>query len=136
MTKYTVASQRRVRREEKQISPVWRGIGCIMMIVVPILSYGISMFLVNYGAQQGWPIPPEWFGPPTIPPLLEKLRGLQPILQPVPVPGYLQPVLKPVSRSKTQFSMTLAHIAQPITLERLPDLLTIHERRSRRKHSP
>jgi hypothetical protein len=29
---------------------------------------------------QGWPIPPEWFGPPSIPPLLRSVQGLQPIL--------------------------------------------------------
>jgi len=57
-----------------------RGIGCIMIVVVPILAYGIAVLLVNYGASHGWPIPPSWFGPPTIHPLLWKLQGLQTIL--------------------------------------------------------
>jgi len=48
---------------------------------VPILAWGIAVLLVNYGAAHGWPIPPTWYGPPTIPPLLSKLQGLQPILQ-------------------------------------------------------
>jgi len=56
-----------------------RGIGCIMMVVVPILAYGIAVLLVNYGASQGWPIPPNWYGPITIHPLLLRLQGLQPV---------------------------------------------------------
>jgi len=63
------------------VHPVMRGIGCIMIIVVPILAYGISVLLVNYGASKGWPVPPNWFGPPDIPPLLWNLAGLRPILQ-------------------------------------------------------
>jgi len=58
-----------------------RGIGCIMIVVVPILAYGVSVLLVNYGATQGWPIPLNWYGPPAIHPLLWQLQGLQPILR-------------------------------------------------------
>jgi len=58
-----------------------RGIGCIMIVVVPLLAYGVSVLLVNYGAKRGWPIPPNWYGPPSIHPLLWKFQGLQPILQ-------------------------------------------------------
>ena len=56
-----------------------RGIGCIMMIVVPVLSYGIALLLIDYGLRRGWPIPPSWLQPITIHPLLLSLRGLQPI---------------------------------------------------------
>jgi hypothetical protein len=54
-----------------------RGIGCILIAIVPLLSYGVAVLLVNYGVQHGWPIPPNWLGRPTIPPLLLKLQGLQ-----------------------------------------------------------
>jgi hypothetical protein len=57
-----------------------RGVGCILMVVVPILAYGSAILLVNYGATHGWPIPPGWLGPPTFPPLLWRLQGLRPIL--------------------------------------------------------
>jgi hypothetical protein len=56
-----------------------RGIGCIMMVVVPILAYGAAALLVNYGISRGWPIPPNWLGRITIHPLLLQLRGLEPI---------------------------------------------------------
>ena len=56
-----------------------RGIGCIMMVVVPILAYGLAVMLVNYGASRGWPIPPGWYGQISIYPLLLRLQGLRPV---------------------------------------------------------
>lgn len=56
-----------------------RGIGCILMIIVPVLSYGAALLLVEYGISQGWPIPPGWLQPITIHPLLLRLRGLAPV---------------------------------------------------------
>lgn len=56
--------------------PLMRGIGCILFAVVPLLAYGTSVLLVNYGIGQRWPIPPSWLGTPTIHPLLLRLQGL------------------------------------------------------------
>jgi hypothetical protein len=56
-----------------------RGIGCIMFAIVPPLSYGAAVLIVNYGIGRGWPIPPDWLGTPTIHPWLLSLRGLTPV---------------------------------------------------------
>ena len=79
MGKYTTHSRQAPKPRNLGVHPVMRGIGCIMMIVVPILSYGIALLLLDYGLRRGWPIPPSWLGPITIHPLLLGLRGLQPI---------------------------------------------------------
>jgi len=79
MGKYSTYNRTPEKPRNLGVHPVMRGIGCIMMIVVPILAYGIAILLVNYAFQKGWPIPPSWYGPPTIPALLLRLRGLQPI---------------------------------------------------------
>lgn len=79
MGKYSSSNRVPERPRNLGVHPVMRGIGCVLIILVPILAYGIAVLLVNYGFSQGWPIPPNWFGPPTIPPLLLKLRGLQPL---------------------------------------------------------
>ncbi len=81
MTKYTSYSRTPPKPRNVGVHPVMRGIGCIMIVVVPILAYGAAVLLVNYGATHGWPIPPGWFGTPTFHPLLWRLQGLQPILQ-------------------------------------------------------
>jgi uncharacterized oligopeptide transporter (OPT) family protein len=80
MGKYSSYSRRKeAPRRSTGVHPVMRGIGCIMMVVVPIISYGIALLLVDYGLKQGWPIPRSWLGQPTIPALLLSLQGLRPI---------------------------------------------------------
>jgi len=80
MGKYSSHSRQAPVPRDQGVHPVMRGIGCILMIVVPILAYGAAILLVNYGAARGWPIPPSWFGALTVHPLLWKLRGLEPVL--------------------------------------------------------
>jgi len=81
MGKYSTIQRQPPKPRNQGVHPVMRGIGCILMIVVPILAYGVSVLLVNYGGTHGWPIPASMYGPPSIPPLLWKVQGLQPILQ-------------------------------------------------------
>jgi hypothetical protein len=49
--------------------PLWRGIGCLMAIILPALSYLGAVEFVKLGLTKGWPIPvsllgfvlfPEW----------------------------------------------------------------------------
>lgn len=79
MGKYTTHSRQPPKPRMTGVHPVMRGIGCIMMIVVPILAYGVALLLVDYGIRQGWQIPPGWLEPIRIPPLLLSLRGLEPV---------------------------------------------------------
>ena len=79
MGKYTTHSRQAPKRRSYGVHPVMRGIRCIMMIIVPVLSYGIALLLIDYGLRRGWPIPPGWLQPITIHPLLLSLRGLQPV---------------------------------------------------------
>lgn len=80
MGKYTTHSRREPpRRRNVDVHPVMRGIGCIMVVLVPILAYGAAILLVNYAIQQRWPLPPDWLGRVTIHPLLLQLRNLNPL---------------------------------------------------------
>ena len=36
------------KKGKKQTNPLWRGVGCIIMIVIPLISGGISSFLLTY----------------------------------------------------------------------------------------
>jgi len=80
MGKYSSVRKQAPPPRNQGVHPLMRGIGCIMMVVVPILAYGSSVLLVNYGALHGWPIPPTWLGTPTFNPLLWKLQGLTTVL--------------------------------------------------------
>ena len=76
MGRYTSYQKQQGPVRRGEVHPVMRGIGCILFVIVPLLSYGIAALLVNYGMKKGWPIPPNWLGTPTIHPLLMKLQGL------------------------------------------------------------
>ena len=80
MGKYSTVQKREPIPRNRGVHPVMRGIGCIMMIIVPILAYGSAVLLVNEGASRGWPIPPSWLGTPTFHPLLWRLQGLNSVL--------------------------------------------------------
>jgi hypothetical protein len=79
MGRYTSYQKRESAVQRGQIHPVMRGIGCILLVLIPIISYGTGVLIVNYGVGKGWPIPVKWLGTPVIPPLLLKLAGLRPI---------------------------------------------------------
>jgi len=80
MGKYSSHARQAPKRQSAGVHPLMRGIGCIMIMVVPILAYGASILLVNYGIGHGWPIPPNWLGAPTFHPLLWRLQGIAVVL--------------------------------------------------------
>lgn len=81
MGKYTSYKKAEAPVKRGEIHPVMRGIGCVLLAVIPLLSYGSAVLLVNYGVSKGWPIPPGWLGYPSVSPMLWNLQGLTPILQ-------------------------------------------------------
>jgi hypothetical protein len=79
MGKYTSYSRQKPKPRNLGVHPVVRGIGCIMMVVVPILAYGLAIMLVQYGVARGWPVPREWLGRPNIPRFLLGIENLTPL---------------------------------------------------------
>ena len=61
MSKYTKYQKPKVI-EKKRIHPIWRGIGCILALILPVISYFLSIELINYGLVNDWPIPKELLG--------------------------------------------------------------------------
>ena len=50
------------------VHPVWRGIGCIMMILIPLdFDRRVNGLDRRPGQKQGWPIPYELMGYPRLP---------------------------------------------------------------------
>jgi hypothetical protein len=79
MTKYTVASQRRARTEERTLSPIWRGIGCLLIVLIPVVSYLLAVWIVGLAVQQNWPMPYQLMGFPNLPAVLSS-TGLAPVV--------------------------------------------------------
>jgi hypothetical protein len=65
-----------VRPKERPwtIHPIWRGIGCLMMVMIPLMSYASAVILVDANVENRWiPIPHEFIGPPGRPLLYSQL---------------------------------------------------------------
>ena len=76
MGRYTSYQREKAKAKRNEVNPVMRGIGCILIVLVPILAYGTAVYLVDYGVHKGLSIPATWLGMVNIPPLLLKLTGL------------------------------------------------------------
>ena len=66
MGKYSPTTIKTPKSRIERPHPVWRGIGCILMIIVPIISFGLAEITVqNAWAQQY--IPYQLLGNPVMP---------------------------------------------------------------------
>ena len=69
MTKYNQYSPRsRAPERPWKVHPIWRGIGCVMMILIPLISYAGAVWLVQENLKEGWmPVPAEFARPISLP---------------------------------------------------------------------
>ncbi|HMZ08566.1 MAG TPA: hypothetical protein PK078_13185 [Anaerolineales bacterium] len=61
----------------------WRGIGCLMFILIPVISWAAGYETIHYGLDHGWPIPYELLGTPTFPDFFYRSSGVMTILSPI-----------------------------------------------------
>jgi len=69
MGKYSSRTQRSGPNPRTTVNPYMRGIGCLMMVIVPVFAYAVG----NYLTQQGFGsqfFPAEWYFPISISPTL------------------------------------------------------------------
>ncbi len=61
MGRYDRYTKKEEEKEPSGINPVWRGIGCIMIILMPIMAYAGAIELVEANYINGWvPMPAEF----------------------------------------------------------------------------
>jgi hypothetical protein len=56
MAKYSKFERKSAGSANYKIHPVWTGIGFLMIIIVPIISWAAASELVTFGQKQGWAI--------------------------------------------------------------------------------
>jgi hypothetical protein len=54
MPKHTIFNRRVAKDPAPAVHPIWRGIGCILIIVIPVLSFIIATILINNRATIPW----------------------------------------------------------------------------------
>jgi len=75
MGKYTSRVNKQSAPKRNTVNPYMRGIGCLLMLVVPFFSYVAGDVLAGQGF--GYQIiPAEWYGYMTVPPALANFSGL------------------------------------------------------------
>ena len=58
------------------VNPYMRGIGCLLMLIVPVFSYGVGDFLAGQGFGYQV-IPRAWYGTMQFPPFIYAFAGLR-----------------------------------------------------------
>jgi hypothetical protein len=47
-------STQKTNQKSWAIHPVWRGIGCILMVIIPFMSYAAAVILLDENRKRGW----------------------------------------------------------------------------------
>jgi len=63
----TMASRKPLKEIDRSPHAVWRGIGCLMIILIPVLSVALGYETINYGIEKKWVIPYQLLGTPRLP---------------------------------------------------------------------
>jgi len=83
MSKYASSSRQRTAPKPDGPHAIWRGIGCFMMILIPIISIAAGNEIIKYGVSHSWPFPYELMGVPRFPNIFYKSGGLMYLLSPI-----------------------------------------------------
>jgi hypothetical protein len=84
MGKHTSMARRKPLKEvNKAPHAIWRGIGCLMILLIPILSIALAYETVQYGLEAEWPIPHALLGNPRLPSIFYDVRILSQLSLPV-----------------------------------------------------
>jgi hypothetical protein len=78
MSKYDTVKKRQIPRPEGP-HPIWRGIGCFMNLIIPVISYAAAYMLIDTAVTKHWPVPYQLLGYPTIPGFLYNITALFPL---------------------------------------------------------
>ncbi|MFN2120257.1 MAG: hypothetical protein ACK2T0_07710 [Anaerolineales bacterium] len=79
MSRYSTAA-RQPPKPPRQPAAIWRGIGCVLMIVVPVVAWILASATIDNGLELGWPMPYQLTGYAVMPQALWGIQGAAPIL--------------------------------------------------------
>lgn len=84
MGRYTNSSRNQSSTSgPKETHGIWRGIGCLMMMIIPVISIAAGVETFNYAIANKWPIPYQLLGPVILPDIFYSTQGLRTIVSPL-----------------------------------------------------
>ncbi len=69
--------------QSKETHEIWRGFGCLMILIIPAISIASAYELIQYGIANKWPIPYELRGKVYLPEIFYSTPGLATIFSPI-----------------------------------------------------
>lgn len=54
MSRYKFVEQKKQEKPSVKIHPIWRGVGFVMMVVIPIISYAAAEVLIAQNMKSNW----------------------------------------------------------------------------------
>jgi hypothetical protein len=83
MSKYRSSSVKKVRERSGQPHFLWRGIGCIMLLIVPVISIAAGYETIVFALNKGYTVPYQLLGTPRFPDLFYQSTGMMTLLRPI-----------------------------------------------------
>ena len=84
MGKYSTTQAESSLRKPKKMPEFWRGIGCLLMVLIPAISIAAGYETVRLALENDWGIIPfQLRGFPPMPEIAYKLSGLRVIFEPI-----------------------------------------------------
>jgi cation transporter-like permease len=84
MGKYSTYTHKETSKKSREPHEIWRGLGCLLMLIIPVISIAASSLTVDYLSRPGFKvIPRQLLGKPRLPDFVYKSDGLVTIFSPV-----------------------------------------------------
>jgi multisubunit Na+/H+ antiporter MnhB subunit len=105
---WRVAQQEKEREARKRRNPVWRGVGCLVVVALGLAGFFVSGWFLTANAENTWIyLPPEFIYPPPqlsfVPPgvLVRLVVGLIAVVAGYGVVSFLYAILFPIKPGET-----------------------------------
>jgi hypothetical protein len=83
MGKYKSSAVKKERPPSEGPHVIWRGIGCLSILIIPAISIAAGIETVKYALANGWVVPYELLGYITLPEIFRRSTGLWAIFGPL-----------------------------------------------------
>jgi len=84
MGRYDYSERRRAAAKKRGPHPIWQGIGCLIIIILPIMSYALADATIQAGIKARWTfLPYELLGAPQFPDFVWKYWQLARLARPI-----------------------------------------------------
>ena len=84
MGKYSNSAPRQSSRSTpKAPHDIWRGIGCLMILIIPAISIAAGYETVKYAIDNRWAIPYQLLAPVRLPDIFYSTPGLRTVFNPL-----------------------------------------------------